>query len=107
MVKSYSRATTMSLESSKRSLAKATIRDLEDYKKWLSKSTFLSSGAPATEYTAGMDAETAKMPFFSKENAGNWVVAEKWHTYQMEIRRQLSRSGGASASSTSRSTTKR
>jgi hypothetical protein len=45
-----------------------------------------------------MPSETAKLPFFSKENAANWVVVGKWHEYQTEIiRRGLGRSAGSSS----------
>ena len=43
-----------------------------------------------------MPSETAKLPFFSKENAANWVVVGKWHEYQTEIiPRGLGRSAGS------------
>ena len=43
-----------------------------------------------------MPSKTAKLPFFSKENAANWVVVGKWHEYQTEIiPRGLGRSAGS------------
>ena len=41
----------------------------------------------------GMDLEVANNPYFSRENISQWVLPQKWHEYQLDIRRQLSQSG--------------
>jgi hypothetical protein len=49
----------------------------------------MGSCSPLSE----IEPETAKMPFFARENVEKWVVLEQWHAYLMEKRQALSRSG--------------
>ena len=105
----------MSIETSKCFLAKATSNELEEYKKWLSKYNIndfqcTTGTLLIIEPFVEMDPNTARMPFFSKENSANWVVLEKWHEYQLEEIQQRLGHSSASASgsfSESKGTTRR
>ena len=84
----------MSIQSSARLLAKATTQELESHKKWLSKYSVHHQCLPSYFHyeTTEMDAKMANIPFFALENVSQWAVLEKWHEYQLIIRRQLNTS---------------
>ena len=48
---------------------------------------------------ADMDPAVASLPYFSRANVDIWVNIDKWHEYQLNIRRLLSQSASGNGSS--------